>query len=41
MQGYRVYNPSGISASISANGGGIGAKTGLYCMGNVNPAAKG
>lgn len=41
MQGYRVYNPSGISASISANGGGIGAKTGLYCMGNVNPSRKG
>lgn len=41
MQGYRVYDPSGISVSISANGGGIGAKTGLYCVGNVNPSGKG
>ena len=41
MQGCRVYDPSGISASISANGGGMGAKTGLYCVGNVNPSGKG
>lgn len=30
MQGYRVYDPSGISATLGANGGGMGAKTGLY-----------
>ena len=41
MQGYRVYDPSGISVSIGANGGGMGAKTGLYCVGNVNPGGKG
>ncbi len=41
MQGYRVYDPSGISVSIGANGGGMGAKTGLYCVGNVNPSGKG
>ena len=41
MQGYRVYDPSGVSVSIGANGGGMGAKTGLYCVGNVNPSGKG
>lgn len=41
MQGYRVYDPSGISVSIGANGGGMGAKTGLYFVGNVNPGGKG
>ena len=41
MQGYRVYDPSGISVSIGASGGGMGAKTGLYCVGNVNPSGKG
>ncbi|HIU76066.1 MAG TPA: DNA cytosine methyltransferase [Candidatus Pelethocola excrementipullorum] len=40
-QGYRVYDPSGISTSIVANGGGIGAKTGLYCVGNTNPSVAG
>ena len=37
MQGYRVYDPSGVSVSIGANGGGMGAKTGLYCVGGVEP----
>ena len=41
MQGYRVYDPSGVSVSIGANGGGMGAKTGLYCVGNVNPGGQG
>ena len=41
MQGYRVYDPSGVSVSIGANGGGMGSKTGLYCVGNVNPSGKG
>ena len=41
MQGYRVYDPSGISASLGAGGGGMGAKTGLYFMGNVNPSGNG
>lgn len=29
-QGDRIYSPSGKSVSLSANGGGRGAKTGLY-----------
>ena len=32
MQGRRVYCPEGISATLTAQGGGGGAKTGLYCM---------
>lgn len=30
MQGYRVYDPDGIAVTLGANGGGMGAKTGLY-----------
>jgi len=30
MQGYRVYDSSGVSATLAANAGGVGAKTGLY-----------
>lgn len=41
MQGYRVYDPSGVSVTLGANGGGMGAKTGLYCVGNVNPSGRG
>lgn len=29
-QGMRVYNPNGTSCTLSALGGGMGAKTGLY-----------
>lgn len=29
-QGERVYNPNGVSCTLSALGGGMGAKTGLY-----------
>jgi DNA (cytosine-5)-methyltransferase 3A len=29
-QGNRVYDPAGKSCTLSANGGGLGAKTGLY-----------
>jgi len=29
-QGNRVYDPTGKSVTLSANGGGLGAKTGLY-----------
>ena len=29
----RVYDPSGTSCTLSANGGGMGAKTGLYTVG--------
>lgn len=31
-QGNRVYDPNGISVTLSANGGGMGAKTGLYVL---------
>lgn len=31
-QGYRVYDTEGISVSLVANGGGMGAKTGLYAV---------
>ena len=36
-QGNRVYDPDGKSVCLSANGGGRGAKTGLY---NLEPAGK-
>ena len=31
-QGERIYNVNGKSVSLSASGGGRGAKTGLYCV---------
>ena len=34
----RVYDPKGVSATINAHGGGLGAKTGLYVMRGRNPA---
>ena len=30
----RVYDPSGISVNLNAEGGGLGAKTGLYMVGD-------
>ena len=32
-QGSRVYDPSGIGITLTAQGGGGGARTGLYCIG--------
>lgn len=32
-QGNRIYDPSGISATIASQAGGLGAKTGLYKVG--------
>lgn len=32
-QANRVYSPEGKSVTLSANGGGLGAKTGLYAIG--------
>lgn len=32
MQSYRVYDPSGISTTLVGEGGGLGAKTGLYLI---------
>ena len=37
-QGYRVYDPSGISCSLTSSSGGVGGKTGLYLI-NVSRAA--
>jgi len=34
-QGNRVYSSEGKSATLSANGGGLGAKTGLYAIGSL------
>lgn len=34
-QGNRVYSPEGKSVTLSANGGGRGAKTGLYYVGHL------
>lgn len=34
--GYRVYNPTGLSVTLSSQGGGAGAKTGLYAVGQMN-----
>ena len=31
-QGERIYSPNGQSITLSANGGGVGAKTGLYLV---------
>jgi len=36
-QGERVYDIEGLSCTITGCGGGGGAKTGLYLMGNLNP----
>ena len=33
-QGYRVYDPSGVSACLTADGGGEGGRTGLYVVGS-------
>lgn len=31
-QGYRVYDPNGLSVTLASSGGGIGANTGLYML---------
>ena len=36
-QGNRVYDPRGISVTLSSQGGGQGAKTGLYAIPNPKP----
>lgn len=40
-QGYRIYDIDGLSTTIASQAGGLGAKTGLYLIGNVNPSKKG
>nr|DAK95005.1 MAG TPA: Cytosine specific methyltransferase [Caudoviricetes sp.] len=39
-QGYRVYDSSGVSASLTANGRGAGGKTGLYVVGSNHAEAE-
>ncbi len=34
-QGYRVYNPEGNSCTLAGEAGGLGAKTGLYAIGEI------
>jgi DNA (cytosine-5)-methyltransferase 1 len=34
----RIYSSDGLSKTLSANGGGNGANTGLYVVGNVSPS---
>ena len=41
MQGYRVYDTDGLAVTLMGNAGGVGARTGLYYMGNVNPSGHG
>lgn len=36
-QGIRVYDPNGLSVTLSAQGGGWGAKTGLYAIPVLTP----
>jgi DNA (cytosine-5)-methyltransferase 1 len=36
-----VYDAKGVSCTLASNAGGVGAKTGLYCVGNINPSGKG
>lgn len=40
MQGYRVYDPEGVSVTLGANGGGMGANTGLYFIDQVKDNPK-
>jgi len=39
-QGYRVYDPSGISVTLASEAGGLGAKTGLYLIDQSTSAPK-
>lgn len=36
-QGYRVYDPKGISTTLASQAGGVGAKTGLYAIPVLTP----
>lgn len=36
-QGMRVYDPNGVSCTLSSQGGGMGAKTGLYAIPVLTP----
>ncbi len=36
-QGYRVYDPQGVSVTLASQAGGMGAKTGLYAVPVLTP----
>lgn len=40
-QGQRIYDSSGLATTLASQAGGLGAKTGLYKVGNVHPSKKG
>lgn len=40
-QGQRIYDTNGLSCTLSSQGGGMGAKTGLYCVGKLNKGQSG
>ena len=40
-QGYRVYDTKGIACTQAAEGGGLGAKTGLYLQKGLNTTKEG
>src|SRR5690606_27493036 len=37
QQGYSVYDPSGISVTLTSRGGGLGGTTGLYAIPVLTP----
>ena len=39
-QGYRVYDPTGVSVTIASGAGGLGSKTGLYLIDQSTSAPK-
>ena len=39
-QGYRMYKVNGLSVALSSQGGGLGAKTGLYAINLDKPTGK-
>lgn len=39
-QGNRVYDSEGVAASQISGGGGLGAKTGLYLVGTIDPEGR-
>ena len=34
MQGYRIYHPKGYALTLTARGGGVGAQSGIYLVGD-------
>lgn len=40
-QGNRVYDSKGLGSTLCGSGGGLGGKTGLYYLGNINPSGRG